>query len=217
MLTEQTAKDHIFEGLITQIRGVVAARIVSDAEGQIQEIHVVGLPGRNPKQIVRDVESILYVRGGVRVDHRKISLVQVDESVVHPRPVRVQLLDIDCSSDEQGPKATVTLAMEHQRVQGVGRSRPSQTDPVELLSAYATTHALDQLVGPRGQIRLENVQQQLFGPQEVCLAHLSLTTESQTEALVGISVVRDDKPTTSARAVLDAINRRLQYVLGVSA
>src|SRR5690242_18490706 len=70
------------EALIGQVRGVIAVRVVRDAQDQIDEIHVVGSPGRSAKQMVRDVESILYVRGGLRVDHRKISLVQIAETAI---------------------------------------------------------------------------------------------------------------------------------------
>src|SRR5436190_23652714 len=90
------------EELLSQVRGVLAVRVVLDAQGQIDELHVVGSPGRSAKQMVRDVESIVYVQGGVRIDHRKISLVQIAESIIQPALVRVLLLDIERDDDEQG-------------------------------------------------------------------------------------------------------------------
>src|SRR5215217_5697885 len=136
------------EQLLSQVRGVLAVRVVLEEHGQIDELHIVGSPGRSAKQMVRDVESLLYVRGGVRLDHRKISLVQIAESAIQPAQVRIRLLDISRTAGEQATVA-VTLGMEDQRVQGVGQSRPDQEDPPERLAGYATIHALDQLIGAR--------------------------------------------------------------------
>jgi hypothetical protein len=201
------------EELLSQVRGVMAVRVVLEEQGQIDELHIVGSPGRSAKQMVRDVESLLYVRGGVRLDHRKISLVQIAESAIQPAQVRIRLLDISQTSGEQAT-ITVMLGMEDQRVQGVGRGRPDQEDPSERLAGYATIHALDQLIGARGQFRLEHMERQQFSQLEVYLTHLSLTTDDGIETLLGISVVRDDDPAAVVRAILDAVNRRLQRLLG---
>lgn len=205
------------ETLIAQVRGVMAVRVVRDAQGQIDEIHVVGSPGRSAKQMVRDVESILYVRGGLRVDHRKISLVQIAETAIQPVEARVRLLDIVRAADEQGLKIGVALGLAEQRVQGIGRARPNSDDPPELLAGYAAIHALNQLIGPRGQLRLENLQRQPFGQLDVCLSHLSLVTDDGIEVLLGTSAVRDDEVATAVRAVLDAVNRPLQRILSGAA
>jgi hypothetical protein len=202
------------EELIQHVRGVLAVRVVQDEQGQIDELHVVGSPGRSAKQMVRDVESLLYVRGGLRLDHRKISLVQIAESVIQPPAARVLLLEIDRGEAQPVPAVTVTLGMGDQRVQGTGRGRPDRVDPPARLAGYGTIHALDQLIGPRGQFRLENLQRQLFGELEVCLAHLSLATDDGIETLLGISVLREDELAAVVRAILDAVNRRLQRLLG---
>jgi hypothetical protein len=215
MIAEQKAVDEaMVEQLVTQVRGVLAVRVVVDAQKQIEEIHVVGSPGRSAKQMVRDVESILYVRGGIRLDHRKISLVQIAESVIQPSVVRVQLLDIVQAVDGHIPTVAVSLVMGDQRVQGVGRGRPDQETDLDYLVGYATIHALDQLIGPRGQLRLENLEHQPFGQLPVYLSHLTLATDDGIETLLGISAVRGDVAATVARAILDAVNRRLQRMLG---
>src|SRR4026207_1000345 len=94
------------EELLSQVRGVLAVRVVLEEQGQIDELHIVGSPGRSAKQMVRDIESLLYVRGGGRVARRKISLVQIAETAIQPAQVRVRLLDISRSTGEQ---ATITV------------------------------------------------------------------------------------------------------------
>jgi hypothetical protein len=209
-----TVDEAAIEHLLGQVRGVLAVRVVADAQGQIEEIHVVGTPERRPKAMVRDLESLLYVRGGVRLDHRKISLVQMAEAAIQPAPVRVLLNNVVWAVDGDRPSVMIRLSMNDRDVEGVCRGRGEGAEPPEVMVGYATIQALDQVTGPQAQFRLENLQRQPFGALEVCLAHLSLITDDGVETLLGISVVREGDLAAIARAILDAVNRRLQRLLG---
>lgn len=65
------------EGLITALRGVLAARVTLGAAGAIEEIHVLAAEQLHPKQIVRNIESALSAGLGIAVDRRMISVAQV--------------------------------------------------------------------------------------------------------------------------------------------
>jgi hypothetical protein len=208
------ASEAMIEDLIRKVRGILAVRVVQNEQNQIDEIHAVGSPDRSAKQMVRDIESILYVRGGIRLDHRKISLVQIADTGLPPSMVRVQLLEVAQVADAQPPAMTVTVAVGDRRIQGIGQARSNHDASDERLVAQATAHALDQLIGVLGQLHVENLQRQSFGVLQVYLAHLTLTIDDGIETLLGVSVVRDDELSAVARAVLDAVNRRLQRLLG---
>lgn len=79
------------EAALAEITEVRAARIVASPEGRIEEIHVLGLPGKSPKQLVRDVESCLIAGFGVMVDRRKISIAQIGLAE-RPSPEVVQVV-----------------------------------------------------------------------------------------------------------------------------
>ena len=67
------------EQSLTRIAGIKAA-IVGGVD-RLTEIHVVAVPGRAPKQIVRDIQSLAQAGYGLEVDHRHVSIVQLaDES-----------------------------------------------------------------------------------------------------------------------------------------
>lgn len=68
---------------ITQIKGVLQCKIDLDDQGEIAGIHVVAGLDRDPRHIVRDVESLLKARLQMDVYYKKIGVVQVVES---PRP-----------------------------------------------------------------------------------------------------------------------------------
>jgi len=206
----------MIEDLVRKVRGVLAVRVVQNDQRQIDEIHAVGSPDRSAKQMVRDIESILYVRGGIRLDHRKISLVQIADAAMPGAPLRVQLLEVADVADAQPPAISATIAVGDRHIQGIARARQGQDASAEWLVAHATANALDQLIGALGQLHVENLQRQSFGALQVYLAHLTLSIDDGIETLLGISVVRNDEPSAVARAVLDAVNRRLQRLLGES-
>lgn len=65
------------EGLITALRGVLAARVTIGTLGHIEEIHVLAVEQLHPKQVVRNIESALSAGLGIAVDRRFISVAQV--------------------------------------------------------------------------------------------------------------------------------------------
>src|SRR5512143_1261254 len=65
------------EQALSQVAEIRAARIVSSEDGLIQEIHVLALPSKSPKQLVRDIESTIMARFGIPIDHKKVSIAQL--------------------------------------------------------------------------------------------------------------------------------------------
>jgi hypothetical protein len=62
------------EELLATLPGVIAARIIANETGAVDEIHVLTTAEVTPKQTVRNIESALIAHLGMRVDHRKISV-----------------------------------------------------------------------------------------------------------------------------------------------
>src|SRR5690242_14798752 len=139
--TPPIVDETLIEDLIRKVRGVMAVRVVQNNQNQIDEIHAVGSPGRSAKQMVRDIESMLYVRGGIRLDHRKISLVQIADVGMPVATVRVQLLEVAQGDDTHASAMTVTIGVGDRRIQGLAQARAGQDTRAELLVAQATAHA----------------------------------------------------------------------------
>ncbi len=62
---------------ISQIKGVLQCKIDLDDQGDIAGVHVVAGMERDPRHIVRDVESLLKARLQMDVYYKKIGVVQV--------------------------------------------------------------------------------------------------------------------------------------------
>jgi hypothetical protein len=72
------------ERLLTSLPGVVEARIVTAPGGEVEEVHVSTTTDVRPKQTVRNVETALFTHYDLRVDHRVISVIQLDVAKVDP-------------------------------------------------------------------------------------------------------------------------------------
>ena len=72
-----TPLENRIERLLCGLPGVVSARVVAEAGGAIEEIHVLATERLHPKQVVRNVESALSAGLGLDVDRRVISVAQI--------------------------------------------------------------------------------------------------------------------------------------------
>jgi hypothetical protein len=72
------------ESALAEVGEIKAARVVASPEGVIQEIHVLALPTKQPKQLVRDIESTLMARFGIPIDHKKISIALLGRDSIKP-------------------------------------------------------------------------------------------------------------------------------------
>lgn len=96
------------EHLLTSLTGVVSARLVARAGGEIEEIHVLTTDEVSPKSTVRNVESALLARFDLTVDHRKISVAQTKAPVLPMRPVAVESDDASKASASAGAAGAAT-------------------------------------------------------------------------------------------------------------
>ena len=67
---------------LLRVPGVRSARVVG---GDVpSEIHIVTTSKRSPKQVVRDVQSLAAAGFGIPIDHRIVSVVQLDDPPTAP-------------------------------------------------------------------------------------------------------------------------------------
>ena len=74
------------------MRGVAGCRVVTDASGNLTELHVVSTGQRPPKFLVRDIQTVLLVRLNYSIPHRRISVAllrdagRVEEAAMQQTP-----------------------------------------------------------------------------------------------------------------------------------
>src|ERR1043165_814358 len=70
---------------ICRLPDVSITRLVAEPSGRVSEVHVVAHPGKHPKQIARDVQSIALASFGLELDRRIISVVQLGGDALDPQ------------------------------------------------------------------------------------------------------------------------------------
>jgi hypothetical protein len=203
------------EAALSQVGEIKAARVVVGLDGQIAEIHVLALPNKPPKQLVRDIESTLMARFGVPVDHRKISIAQLGRDAVPevpqtPRPTaaRPRIIGINASVSGLQAAASVTLEIDGKEYVGMASGPASQTGRARHV-ALATLDAVGQYIGEETTFALEDVAVVQLGREKVSVACISLVTAFGEQSFSGSALVRQNDSDSIVRATLDAINRRI--------
>ncbi len=200
------------EAIITQVQGVVSGRIVS-RDNEILEIHVLADGTRSPKQIVRDIESAVLVKVGLELDHKKISVAQLDPELAVPAETGVRFLfqGISYSSVNGNTAVEITIGTGNQSYTAE-ISGPNNSQNRIRLTASATLSAVENSMGVEGMLTVNDVQKIHLGGNSAIAAAICLKLNNHEETLLGTALNKGDDLESTVRASLDAVNRRLTFI-----
>ena len=201
---------------LAQVSEIKAARVVASPDGVIQEIHVLALPTKSPKQIVRDIESTVMAAFGIAVDHKKISIAQLGvealpEEAAGVSEVRARIHEINATVAGVHAAVTVTLEIDGDLYPGESSGPASQTGRQRLV-ALATLNAVEQYAHGALSFALEDVDIIQLGREQVAVSCVTLVSPLGEQAYAGSALVRQNEKDSIVRATLDAINRRLGFL-----
>jgi hypothetical protein len=200
---------------ICRLPDVSIARLVGEPDGRISEVHIVAHPGKHPKQIVRDVQSIALASFGLDLDRRVISVVQLGGNVLdstavpEPRPSIVAI-----TAESSGLRSLVRVTLSRDEDEAVGFAEGSiATSARHRHVATATVDALRQLEPAAECIDVDHAQIVRIGAHDVAVVTVVFVVPPAEHLVAGSAIVRPQQEADAvARAVLDATNRRLAYV-----
>lgn len=207
---EQPAKE--IEAIIAQVQGVISSRVVCQGK-EITEIHVLADASRSPKQVVRDIESAALVKLGLSIDHKRISIAQLgqeEKQLVLAGP-RLKLVEIGYVAGSHKITVTATVVMGNEQFKGTA-SGPNTTRNRLSMVARATLAAVEKCYGVIARLNVDEVHKVELSGQEIVIVSVSHYLNFREEALLGTALVRDDALEATAKATLDAINRRLVMI-----
>jgi len=236
-------RDRVFpleavEQALEGLRDVRSAKVIADGAGSILAVHVVSSSERSAKQIARDVESVLVAKLGIAIDHRKISVAQVDgETPEGGNGPGAQAPEVTPPAGQQAPPVVRGLSSEERRIEFVGvsvaQSQNRAEARVELaigetvsaaavdgadasasvlrIVADATLKAVQQFFEGGSLFAVAAVEQVVVGGKPVIVVDVSHLAERQEKTLLGACPVNGgDLPRATALATLDAVNRFLR-------
>lgn len=218
------------ERLLTGLSGVESLKLVPDSHGGIDEVHVVSSRDIGAKQVVRNIESALLAEFGLQIDHRKISVAQVDRPDIHPAGegaedrdeahdpgdlpsvadagMRRLLLDSLQIDRRAGHKVacTVTLRDGEQVYEGEAEGADFSRSRLDV-AGHAVLDALNEATLDAVRLRLEGVTRfEVFG-RDLVVAVVHGQENRRSVTLPGISVVEDSPEEAAVLACLQATNR----------
>ena len=205
------------EEALSQVSEIRAARVVASPGGVIEEIHVLALLSKAPKQLVRDIESTLMAAFGIAIDHKKISIAQLGHENVQQvaestKPyARAQIKSIN--AEVVGVYVNIAVSLELEGELFVGRATgPASRTGRERLVAEATLDGIAQYLQGAFTFALEDVEIIRLGRESVAVSCVVLVTSLGEQAFAGSALVRQNDNDSIVRATLDAINRRLGFL-----
>lgn len=196
------------EQFIMQIKSIISCKIVVDEGENIQEIHILSDTSRSPKQLSRDIQSSLISMYGLDIDHKKVSIAQINDKSINDRNFRLKVKSIEYST--VGTKADVKVILEkcdeifEGEYSGVNSIYNSQR-----IIANATLKAVESFLEIDDTFLLEDIKEiQLAGKDAVVIA-VTFVSEYGEQIFSGCSFVNSDRREAVVKATLDAINRRV--------
>ena len=220
------------ERLLSNLPGVISAKIMSNSGGEVIEVHVLTDHNRTPKQTVRDIESALYSGFNIKVDHKRISVAQLRKPFAEEgdsRDFEYHLYPPNRGLDNEKDyedlrlrfdrfevipsgslkcRAEVILANGGRIFRGVCEDTNTAVNQMKI-SAKAVLAALEEYLQGRKAFTLEELKviEELHSP--VVLVIVEAVSQSKTTSLVGTSFIGGDKNRAAALATLKAVNRYL--------
>jgi hypothetical protein len=197
--------------------------VVTGPDSAPTEIHIVANRSKGAKQVVRDVQSLALAAHGIDIDHRIVSVVQFDDGDETPAVIRLpDTQDRPASSENvarpviasisirtAGSEADASVVVSTGDDSYEGRSiGPSTMSHRHTLVARATLDAVGELHGLPAEIEVATVTPMGTRRMAACVIQVAVPRVGEL-VLTGSALVRNDEADAVARAVLDALNRRL--------
>ncbi len=196
---------------IQSIPDVGSCDIEIASDGTISAIHVVSRSAKPPKQIVRDIETILAAEFGLKVDHRKVSVAKLEtrlgrEGLIGARP---RLVSLNISIVGARARCEVVLERDEVEFRGEAQGIASQTGRLRLIGE-ATLKALSAVVEGYADFSLTDVLRIRSGDRSAVVVLVSCIVEGTPKELAGCVRYSEDEHTAVALAALDACNRVIE-------
>lgn len=192
------------EELISKVPGVKAVKVVGDS-GNLSEIHVITSSDKSPKQLVRDIETVVLASTGMRLDRKIISIAQVEGDVKSQKILPYQLTNLKVEPiDERNVRVNVTI--EHGEEEFYGEfSGPKTTRNIPKIIGNAVLNALSEIHD--FALSFDDIAEVYFVGKKYVLVHITKQYNGIEESIIGTAINEGNFERAVAEAVLDAFRR----------
>ncbi len=195
---------------IGRLPGVINTNIVWDGE-DISEVHILSDFSRTPKQIVRDVQSLLMAQFQKELDHRIISVAQIDFSTAIQAASRLVIEEISLTKKRGGSEVSVVLSYKDRTFSASHACSNDRSDIARAVS-QATLNAAAEARDSQFKFSVLDVRFVDIAGEAAALVCVSLKSSNGIGCrFSGSAMVGDDDETAVVKATLNAINRKICF------
>jgi hypothetical protein len=194
------------EETLARLPSVRAVRIAGDRD-RVREVHVLAAPEKAAKQVVRDVQTLAMARFGIDIDRRVISVVQIGPDRIGPDDRRPVILGVHEAPEGARTTVSVTLRWHNEEYAG-SATGPAAASARLRLVGEAALRAVESIVDDEA-LALDAVGSPSVGMRTVIVVVVVSTGSRGEDVSVGSALSHGDDSEATVRAVLDALNRRI--------
>jgi hypothetical protein len=195
----------IIEEYLNRINSVITSRITED-DGKIKEIHIVSDLSRNPKQIARDVESVLVSQFDIHVDYKMISVAQVEGDAGILRASRFRLISVENICKGNLFTAVITLERDGELFEGTSTGIATNHN-IMRLTCEATIQAVENCCDRKNIFAIEDVTKISVSGKETLLTYITALVGDQELLVCGSAINAKNGIESVVKSTLDAVNR----------
>lgn len=209
MNSAKTSLQKEIQSLICKLPDIINCSVVYDEDSNIEEIHILAAVGRNIKQLVRDIQSAINAKFNIAVDYKKISIAQINEAEF--KEARVRIESIAVKNIDNMVEAAVVLSYDDKIYEGKSSKVKSKSNRVKAV-AEATLAALEAYMCVSGVLYLEGLESLKVSGKEVYVSLIGFSQDNIEEFFSGSSIIGLDENESVVKAVLAAVNRKMNTV-----
>jgi len=188
------------EDVISKISGVISVKVIEEG-GQPREIHVIADPSRNPKQIVRDIETVALASLGMKLDRRIISTAQLSQGRFPGAEVyEITSLEVKNLERKKQVKVTITNTAEDTTMTGEVVGAGTSTNLPKLVG-----EAVVEAFNPDASVSIDDVQRVYLAGKEYVLVHITISEDGRERVEVGVAPIEGDFLKAVALATLKVV------------
>lgn len=193
------------EDLIKNLKSVINCRILLNENDNIKEVHIVANESRSPKQISRDIQSILAAVYGMEVDYKKISIAQVKDTNSSKIERRIKIKSIEKTSRHSKYYVKVTLEKDQDEFIGESQGMNNATLCMRL-TGEAAVMAVERFMQEENIMSLDDIKIVSIANIQTVVVALTVYSEDKSVEFCGSAILSHDPFDCVVRAVMDAIN-----------
>lgn len=198
---------------IAKLPGVLNANVVFVGT-EIGEIHVLADLSRAPKQIVRDIQSLLMAQFQKEIDHRIVSVAQIDydliPTIIKPLP-RLVIEAVTVAKRREFTEVEVTLSSNGKMYLGKKSALKDNYDLFRGIAQATLSAVAISCDLPKAYTVLEVRFLDIAGGRLAVVCVSLSSPNNAVSRFSGTAFSLEDDALAVVKATLSAINRRIGY------